>query len=304
MLSMIQKEELKTMLPQGRVAFDEPLAPLTSFGIGGPADVLVRPGTVKELAALLQFTHLHSLPWFILGKGTNLLIRDKGIRGVVVQLAGEFVQIFIVKTHMTVGGGVLLSEAAARAARSGLTGLEFAHGIPGTMGGAVMMNAGAYGGEMKDLVFEVETMAPDGTIAIRTGPEMAFGYRACALQGTACIVTRVDLELEPGEPERIRARTEDLQRRRWDKQPLNIPSAGSFFKRPPGHYAGKLIEDAGLKGFRIGGAQISEKHAGFIVNRGDATSEDVIAVMKHVQETVLKTAGVVLETEIRIVGEE
>ena len=213
-------------------------------------------------------------------------------------------QVNVTEMTVTAAAGALLSAAAVQAARAGLTGMEFAQGIPGTVGGAVMMNAGAYGGEMKDIVQKVHIIQSDGTRVVRTKEEMGFGYRICALKGSNCIITRVEMELAPGDPEAIRVRTDDLYKRRWDKQPLDLPSAGSIFRRPPGHYAGALIEEAGLKGFRIGGAQVSEKHAGFIVNTGGATGQDVIDLITHIQGRVREQAGVELEVEVKIVGEE
>ena len=304
MLEQVHKKELERIMDIGRIYYDQPLAPYTSFGIGGPADVLVEAETETELQALLLFCQKHAMQRFVLGKGTNLLVRDKGIRGMVIHLGGFLSSVEVKETAVTAGGGASLADAAAQAARAGLTGMEFAQGIPGSVGGAVIMNAGAYGGEMKDIVTRVHVLLANGQPTVYSGGEMAFGYRLSILQGTNSVVTKVEMTLQAGDPAAIRTLTEDLQRRRWDKQPLNQPSAGSVFRRPAGYFAGALIEAAGLKGFRIGDAQVSEKHAGFIVNRGQATAADVIALISHIQATVQEQAGVMLEAEIRIVGEE
>jgi UDP-N-acetylmuramate dehydrogenase len=304
MLEHVHKKELEKIMDTGRISYDQPLAPYTSFGIGGPADVLVQAEREAELQALLHFCQKHAMPRFILGKGTNLLVLDKGIRGMVIHLSGILSYVEVKENTVIAGGGASLADAAAQAARAGLTGMEFAQGIPGSIGGAVIMNAGAYGGEMKDIVTRVHVLSANGQPAVYRGVEMAFGYRVSVLQGTNAIVTKVEMTLQYDDPAEIRIRTEDLQRRRWDKQPLNLPSAGSVFRRPTGFYAGALIEKAGLKGYRIGGAQVSEKHAGFIVNIGQATAADVIALICHIQKTVREQSGVLLEPEIRIVGEE
>ncbi len=304
MLTQKQKEELQSLLGVDRIHYNYELKDFTSFKIGGPADVLVQPESEPELLGILAFCRGHRIPWFVLGKGTNLIIRDKGIRGMVIILDGELTRVQVCGNRLTAGGGALLADASAQAARAGLTGMEFAQGIPGSVGGAVMMNAGAYGGEMKDIVEEVQAVGSDGSWMSISGEDMNFGYRMCRLQGMDVIVTRVIMNLRLGEQEAIRARTEELQRRRWDKQPLDLPSAGSVFRRPEGYYAGALIEEAGLKGFQIGGARVSDKHAGFIVNTGQATAADVLALILHIQHTVLEKSGVHLETEVRVVGEE
>jgi UDP-N-acetylmuramate dehydrogenase len=304
MLDDLQKSELRRIIDPKRVLFEQTMAPYTSFGIGGPADVLVMAESEEEIVALVGFCKKYAIPRFVLGKGSNLLVRDKGIRGMVIRLAGELIRVVVKDSTVFAGGGASLADVASQAARSGLTGMEFAQGIPGTLGGAVVMNAGAYGGEMKGIVSRVHAVLSDGHRRTFSAADLAFGYRMSALQNEDAIVTHVEMSLRAGDIAAIRAVTEDLQRRRWDKQPLDLPSAGSIFRRPPGHYAGALIEAAGLKGFRIGDAQVSEKHAGFIVNRGRATASDVIALICHIQKSVREHSGVSLETEVRIIGEE
>jgi UDP-N-acetylmuramate dehydrogenase len=245
-----------------------------------------------------------SIPFLIMGNGSNLLVRDKGIRGVVIKMSGLFNQIWVEGTCIRAQSGTLLSVLAKKALQAGLAGLEFASGIPGTLGGAVAMNAGAYGGEMKDVVDWVQVMDYGGEIYNFNRDELQFGYRTSYIQGKPFVVIEVNLSLKPGDPEESRALINELARRRRDKQPLSLPSAGSVFKRPEGYYAGKLIESAGLKGFRIGDAQVSEKHAGFIVNLGEATAKDVIMLIEIIKQRVKEFTGVELEQEIRIVGEE
>ncbi len=303
-MEAVLSTELQAIIAPERILYNQPLAPYTSFGIGGPADIFVMAESDDEIAALVQFCLRHKLPRFIMGKGTNLLVRDKGVRGMIIHPVGALAKVVVEGTTLIAGGGASLADAAAQAARAGLTGMEFAQGIPGTVGGAVIMNAGAYGGEMKDIVRKVHAILPDGQSKIFEDTEMAFAYRMSILQGAEAIVTKVEIRLQPGDKAIIRGTTEELQRRRWDKQPLDLPSAGSVFRRPSGHFAGALIEGAGLKGFRIGDAQVSEKHAGFIVNLGQATAADVIALIDYIQKKVLEHSGVHLETEVRIVGEE
>jgi UDP-N-acetylmuramate dehydrogenase len=297
-------ELLRAELCESEIRGDEPMSRHTSFRIGGPADVLVMPRTVEDLAAAIRFARRHDLPLTITGNGSNLLVRDGGIRGVVVKLGEHFQRIEVSPPRIVAQSGILLGDVSRAAAAHALTGLEFAIGIPGTLGGAIIMNAGAYGGEMKEVVTRVTILDPAGEIRHLTPEECRFGYRTSALQGTRDIVAEVEMALTPGDPEAIHAKMADLTRQRESKQPLSFPSAGSVFKRPPGGYVGPMVESLGLKGYRIGDAQVSEKHAGFIVNCGSATARDVLALIEHVRSAVRERFGVTLETEVRIIGEE
>ena len=260
---------------------DEPMSAHTSFKIGGPADRFVEVKTVSELQAVLNAVSDGNVPYFILGNGSNLLVPDEGLRGAVLTLQAS------------------LATVCSFARGQGLTGLEFAWGIPGQLGGAVYMNAGAYGGEMKQVVERVHFLEADGTPGVMSGEDLAFGYRKSAFMGTKRIITSAELRLESGAEAEITAKMEGFMRRRREKQPLELPSAGSVFKRPEGYFAGTLIEQCGLKGFAVGGACVSEKHAGFIVNKGGATCADVEALIRAIQDTVFQATGVELEPEIR-----
>ncbi len=307
-MNLQQKEnllkELHKILPDQQISQDVLLASHTSFGIGGPADFLLRVGKKEELKKVLSLCRTTDCPKLVLGRGTNILFRDKGYRGIIIRLAGSFEKAAVKNSFLKAGGGCLLSEVATLAAEQSLTGMEFSYGIPGTVGGGVVMNAGAYGKEMQDLVTEVQTMDERSVSRTYSGREMDFSYRSSILQEKEEVVTAVTFALKRGCTDNIRQKTEELQKRRWEKQPLDLPSAGSFFKRPEGHYAGALIEKAGLKGYGIGGAQVSEKHAGFIVNRRNATAEEVIKLMDYVQKEVFRKFKVKLSPEIKIVGEE
>lgn len=282
----------------------EPMSRHTSFGIGGPADALCVPRDLAELKAVLRAAGDGRVPITIMGHGSNLLVRDGGIRGLVIKISGTLDQVAVRGDNIIAGAGVHLSALARQAAEAGLMGLEFAAGIPGNLGGALYMNAGAYDGEMKDVVNSMRVLAEDGTERMLTLDELAFGYRQSVLQGHRLIALEATLQLRPGPREAIFAKIEELNRRRREKQPLAIPSAGSVFKRPPGNFAGTLIEQAKLKGCRIGGAEVSTLHAGFIVNVGAATARDVVALISHVQGVVQVKSGVLLEPEIHIIGEE
>lgn len=282
---------------------NEPMKSHTTFRIGGPADYYLCPHSTKELQEVLVICREEQVPFFILGNGSNLLVSDKGYRGVVVQLWKNYSDIKTEGTCITAKAGALLSKIAAEALDAGLTGMEFAAGIPGTLGGAVVMNAGAYGGEMKDIIREVKVLDRAGNIQTLSGEEMNFGYRTSIVKERGYIVLSAVLELKPGKREEIRRNMEELKGKRVSKQPLDMPSAGSTFKRPEGHFAGKLIMDAGLRGFSVGGAQVSEKHCGFVVNKGNATAEDVLELIREVQEQVKKQFGVELEPEVKFLGE-
>jgi UDP-N-acetylmuramate dehydrogenase len=286
------------------VRFDEPMSRHTSFRIGGPADALVLPVTVEELRRTIVLARQEEIPLTITGNGTNLLVRDGGIRGIVVKLADSFARVVVEGNGLTSQAGALLGAVSRHASDHDLSGLEFAVGIPGTIGGAIIMNAGAYGGEMKEVVTHCTVLEEDGTLRVMLPEDLRFGYRKSALQGTRTLVVEVAMELRPGDPAEIRARMADFTHQRESKQPLSFPSAGSVFKRPPGHYVGPMVEELGLKGYRIGDAQVSEKHAGFIVNCGAATAHDVLSLIRHVQDSVHARYGVSLETEVRVIGEE
>lgn len=283
----------------------EPMARHTTFQIGGPADRLATAETPAQLEALLAAARQTDLPVLLLGRGSDLLVGDKGIRGVVLRLAGEFRKIIPLEdgTLLRAGAGVSLAALCALARDRGLSGLEFAWGIPGSVGGAVYMNAGAYGGEMKDVVVRTLHLDPLSGPGERRGEALEFSYRHSAYTGGEKIVTFAEFRLTLGAPEEISAKMEELMARRKEKQPYDMPSAGSVFKRPAQGYAAALIDQCGLKGRRVGGAQVSEKHGGFIVNTGGATCRDVLALMELIQDTVRQETGVELEPEVRVIGE-
>ena len=296
-------EKLQKLIGEAKVLVNEPMASHTTFRIGGPADYFVMPETVEELRDILALCKEEGLPYFILGNGSNLLVGDKGFRGVVIQLYKNFDGLSIEGTKVTAKSGAMLIRVAKEAGKAGLTGLEFASGIPGTIGGAMVMNAGAYGGEMKDVVTAVTVLTKDGEIKTLTGSEMNFRYRGSVVEDEGYIVLEAVMELKIGNLEEIQARIEELSLQRKTKQPIEYPSAGSTFKRPEGHFAGKLIMDAGLRGFTVGGAQVSEKHCGFVINKGDATAKDVDELMKEVSRQVMEQFGVQLEPEVKRLGE-
>lgn len=282
----------------------EPMAKHTSFRIGGPADLLAQPADEAELAALLQVASEHAVPVTLIGNGSNLLVRDKGIRGLVIKLGNLFSGVEVCGNTMTFGCGVSLAMASKKAASLSLSGLEFAVGIPGTIGGAVYMNAGAYDGEMAKVVTKVRVMDEQGKTSELAASELDFAYRHTALQNSGHIVTSVTVSLVPGDADAIAAKMADFSQRRISKQPLELPSAGSMFKRPPGYFAGTLIDQTGLKGYTVGGAQVSTKHAGFVVNIGGATASDVLQLISDVQSKVFAAHGVHLELEVLVLGEE
>lgn len=297
-------EELRGVLGSSAVRLEEPMKAHTSFRIGGPAELFLTPENAGQLAETIRILRQHEIPVFILGNGSNLLVRDKGIRGAVIQLSGRMSALETDGTALYAEGGALLSAAAAKAAEAGLTGLEFASGIPGSIGGAVIMNAGAYGGEMKDVLESVDVLTRDLRRETLPVEQLGLSYRHSSLAERGDIVLGARFRLERGEPQAIQARMAELAEQRREKQPLQYPSAGSTFKRPEGYFAGKLIQDAGLKGKTIGGAQVSEKHAGFLINTGNATAGEMLELIAFCQRTVEEKFGVRLETEVKIVGEE
>lgn len=295
--------KLQQLVGKEHVYEQEPMKNHTTFRAGGCARYLVEPQSVEQLKEVLEVCREEQIAHYIVGNGSNLLVSDTGYDGVIIHLFKNMDQIRVEDTRMYLQAGVLLVRAAHAARRAGLTGLEFASGIPGTVGGAMVMNAGAYGGEMKDVVREVTVLTGDGEIIRYTGEEMKFGYRRSRITGEDSIVLEAVLELEKGDPEQIAARMEELKEQRLSKQPLEYASAGSTFKRPQGYFAGKLIQDAGLRGFRIGDAQVSEKHCGFVINRGNATASEIAELIREVQRRVLETSGVTLETEVKFLGD-
>lgn len=283
---------------------NESMSKHTSFRIGGPADLMILPSEIRQIQKTFQILRSFNVPVMVMGNGSNLLVKDKGIRGAVVKIADRFSRAEVKGESILAQAGILLSALSRLALNSSLRGLEFASGIPGTLGGAVTMNAGAYGGEMKDVIDCVSVLDEDGTVTTLSKEEMDLGYRTSIIQNTRKIVLEVFMKLEKGDYEESKALMREFTKRRQEKQPLSYPSAGSAFKRPVGYYAGKLIQDAGLKGMRIGDAQISEKHSGFIINLGNAKACDVIELIEKAKEKVKEQTGVELIPEVRIVGED
>ena len=282
----------------------EPMTKHTSFHIGGPAELMAQPQSEAELQSLLLKAAEAAVPVTLVGNGSNLLVRDKGIRGLVIKLGSMLREIKVSGNVLTFGSGVSLAQASKKAAELGLSGMEFAVGIPGSIGGAVYMNAGAYDGEMSKVVKSVRVMDAAGEVSELSAGELDFGYRHSALQGSSKIVTSVTVELAAGDKQAIAEKMADFSNRRITKQPLELPSAGSMFKRPPGYFAGTLIDQTGLKGYTVGGAQVSTKHAGFVVNIGGATAADVLQLISDVQEKVFAAHGVHLEPEVLVLGEK
>jgi UDP-N-acetylmuramate dehydrogenase len=303
-LNKFETAELIKKIPGVSVAVDEPMSGHTSFRIGGPADVFARPADIAGLSEILRICRENKVPAMIMGNGTNLIVRDKGIRGVVIQLTDNMCKYEVKGEEIFADAGVLISRLSKAAFEHGLTGLEFAEGIPGTLGGAVTMNAGAYDGDMSMVVKCTDYLGDDGQIHTIDNEQHCFGKRSSIIQSNGGVVLRSVISLKKGDRDMIKEKMDDYHARRCDKQPLNLPSAGSIFKRPEGHFAGKLVQDCGLKGYRIGGAEVSCLHCGFIVNAGDAAAQDVISLIRHIQDTVHDKYGVELQTEVKIVGEE
>ncbi len=296
-------ETLKAKMP-GRVYCCEPMSRHTSFKIGGPADVLVQPQSTHDLAFALTAARAEEVPVTVLGNGSNVLVRDKGVRGLVIQLGNALKSFRQDGRRLFFGSGYSLALASRKAWECGLSGMEFAVGIPGSIGGAVYMNAGAYNGEMKGVVERVRVMDMGGSEFALSADDLQFGYRKTSLQESGYIITEVCLNMQPGDKNAIKAMMDDFSSRRISKQPLEMPSAGSMFKRPPGYFAGTLIEQAGLKGYTVGGAQVSKKHAGFVVNCGNATAADVLQLIADVRRVIMEKAGVELHPEVLVIGEE
>ncbi len=286
-----------------QILTEEPMKKHTTFRIGGPADYLVLPQTAEEVAKIVALCKEQQEPWYIMGNGSNLLVSDEGVRGVVIQLLRNFNQIQVEGTQIRMQAGAQNAAVARQALDASLAGFEFAAGIPGTIGGAVVMNAGAYGGEMKDILKEVTVLDQEGQIRTLPAEELELGYRTSIIARKGYLVLEAVIELKPGNAEDIKAVMDDLKEKRVTKQPLEYPSAGSTFKRPQGYFAGKLIMDAGLRGFTVGGAQISEKHCGFVINKGNATAKDVTDLMEETKKIVMEKFGVVLEPEVKRLGQ-
>ena len=295
-------DEITTALPELQVLKDEPMSRHTTFRIGGPADYFVCPDR-EQIAEVLAVAKKCGMAITVIGNGSNLLVGDKGIRGLVVEIGSAMNQITVDKEHITAGAGALLSQVAAKAAAAELGGMEFAAGIPGSVGGAVTMNAGAYGGEMKDILRTVTVLTPEGELKTLDVSEMDLSYRHSCVPEQQYIVLEAEIELGYKPEEEIRAQMEELRNKRIEKQPLEYPSAGSTFKRPEGYFAGKLIMDAGLRGYRVGDAQVSEKHCGFVINRKNASAQEVRQLMQDVQDKVKAQFGVMLEPEVKTLGE-
>ena len=291
------------LLGEDRVFTEEAMSQHTTFKIGGPADYFLMPDKGEDVGRVIKICKEKEIPYFILGNGSNLLVGDGGYRGAVIQIYRNMSSVTVEGNEITAQAGALLSAVAAAAKNASLTGFEFAGGIPGTIGGAVVMNAGAYGGEMKDVLTEVTVMNAEGDIFTLPTEELELGYRTSIIKTAGYIVLEAKIRLKEGDPEVIRETIKDLTIRRTTKQPLEYPSAGSTFKRPEGYFAGKLIMDSGLAGYQVGGAQVSEKHCGFVINAGDATARDVRTLMDNVRDIVYKKYGVTLEPEVKFLGE-
>ena len=296
-------KKLIEIVGSGQVCTDEPMKQHTTFRIGGRADYFVSPTETEQIRKIIELCRRENMPWYVIGNGSNLLVSDHGFRGVIIRLFKNYAGLRIEGEQIFVQAGALLSRTANAALQEGLTGFEFAAGIPGTIGGAMVMNAGAYGGEMKDITESVTVLTPEGELLTLKREELEMGYRTSLIARKGYLVLEAVLRLTRGNQEQIKEKMADLRQRRISKQPLEYPSAGSTFKRPQGYFAGKLIMDAGLRGFQIGGAQVSEKHCGFVINTGNATAEDVLELIRQVSAKVKAREGVALEPEVKLLGE-
>ena len=296
-------KELCAAVGAEHVLRDEPMNRHTTFRIGGPADFFVQPSCTEEIKAVRELCRLGEVPCYIIGNGSDLLVGDKGYRGVIIQICKRMNEVRAGGERIIVQAGALLSRTAAAAYEASLTGMEFASGIPGTVGGALRMNAGAYGGEMKQIVESAEVLTAEGEVLELSAGELGMGYRTSVISRNDYVALSAVLKLERGDQKAIRARMDELKEKRVEKQPLEYGSAGSTFKRPEGYFAGKLIQDAGLRGYRVGDAQVSEKHCGFVINRGKATAAEVARLMDDVADRVEEKFGVRLEPEVKKIGE-
>lgn len=301
-MNTVLADSLEEIVGSECIKINEPMARHTSFKVGGPADIYIRPADERELAAAVTRCLKNRTPYYILGNGSNLLVRDGGYRGVVIDMT-RMDGVRAEGTRVRAQSGATLKETAQTAQRAGLTGLEFACGIPGTVGGGVRMNAGAYDGELKNVIAAIDVLTPEGEVLTLENPACHFGYRHSVIQEAPYIVLSALFELAPGERAAIQEKMDDLNRRRAEKQPLEYPSAGSTFRRPPGYFAGKLIQDIGFKGKRVGGAQVSEKHSGFVINRGNATAQDILTLIGMIQDEIKKQFGVDIKREVIVIGE-
>ncbi len=292
-------DKIKSVISSDRIQENVSMTEYTTFKVGGNASIFITPQSIDELKSVIELFYELAQPYYVLGKGSNIIVSDAGIKRPIIYIGKALSGIDVFETYITAKGGASLSAIAQKALENSLTGFEFAAGIPGTFGGAVIMNAGAYDGEIKDVVEAISYIDPMGKERVATNSEMEFSYRSSALMDTGCIITGGTISLKKGDKDAIQAKMADLALRRRTKQPLEYPSAGSTFKRPQGFFAGKLIEESGLRGFSIGGAQISEKHCGFIVNKGNATAEDICNLIEYVQDKVYKEKGVILEPEVK-----
>ena len=297
-------DKLNNVIAKDSILIDEPMSRHTTFRVGGPADFFVTPKAKEEVRDVIRICKEAGMPYYIIGNGSNLLVSDAGYRGVIVQICKEMNEVKVEGDLVKAQAGALLSGIAAKALGAELSGFEFASGIPGTIGGACVMNAGAYGGEMKDVLESVTALTGEGKIIELGRNELELGYRTSVIAKKGYIVLGAVLKLERGDGEKIKTYMDELKEKRVTKQPLEYPSAGSTFKRPEGYFAGKLIEDAGLRGFQVGGAQVSEKHCGFVINRDNATAADIMELMRQVQIRVKENSGVDLEPEVKRLGDE
>lgn len=296
-------KKLTEIVGEAQVCVNESMKQHTTFRIGGTADYFVSPTETEHIRKVTELCRQENMPWYVIGNGSNLLVSDHGFRGVIIRLFKNYAGLRIEGEQIFVQAGALLSRTANAALQEGLTGFEFAAGIPGTIGGALVMNAGAYGGEMKDVTESVTVLTLEGEILTLKREELEMGYRTSLIARKGYLVLEAVLKLTRGNQEQIKEKMADLRQRRISKQPLEYPSAGSTFKRPQGYFAGKLIMDAGLRGFQIGGAQVSEKHCGFVINTGNATAEDVLELIRQVSAKVKAREGVALEPEVKLLGE-
>ena len=297
-------DKLNNVIAKDSILIDEPMSRHTTFRVGGPADFFVIPKAKEEVRDVIRICKEAGMPYYIIGNGSNLLVSDAGYRGVIVQIYKEMNEVKVEGDLVKAQAGALLSGIAAKALGAELSGFEFASGIPGTIGGACVMNAGAYGGEMKDVLESVTVLTGEGKIIELGRNELELGYRTSVIAKKGYIVLGAVVKLERGDGEKIKTYMDELKEKRVTKQPLEYPSAGSTFKRPEGYFAGKLIEDAGLRGFQVGGAQVSEKHCGFVINRDHATAADIMELMRQVQIRVKENSGVDLEPEVKRLGDE
>lgn len=296
-------DKLNNVIGKDSILIDEPMSRHTTFRVGGPADFFVTPKAKEEVRDVIRICKEAGMPYYIIGNGSNLLVSDAGYRGVIVQIYKEMNEVKVEGDLVKAQAGALLSGIAAKALGAELSGFEFASGIPGTIGGACVMNAGAYGGEMKDVLESVTVLTGKGKIIELGRNELELGYRTSVIAKKGYIVLGAALKLERGDGEKIKTYMDELKEKRVTKQPLEYPSAGSTFKRPEGYFAGKLIQDSGLKGFTVGGAQVSEKHSGFVINKGNATAADVMELIRQVTAKVKEDTGVTMEPEVKQIGE-